>query len=136
MCPLSRRNPRPCRRGWGVCPLSRRYPRPCPGGGGALNNWVQYCKELMCFAQGHKTVPCVGIEPGTSLHNRSPGNIHTWIICTLQGWVSCRSIRTLDPCPGGTRSQNVNLHQTRFNCSKSITSQLNIISLHSRMVLT
>ena len=27
----------------------------------------QYCRELMCLAQGHNTVPLVGIEPRTSL---------------------------------------------------------------------
>ena len=26
----------------------------------------QYCRELMCLAEGHKTVPLVGIEPRTS----------------------------------------------------------------------
>ena len=26
----------------------------------------QYCRELMCLAQGHNTVPLVGIEARTS----------------------------------------------------------------------
>ena len=31
-----------------------------------LLGFNQYCRELMCFAQVHNTVPLVGIEPRTS----------------------------------------------------------------------
>ena len=31
-----------------------------------LPGFNQYCRELMCIAQGHNMVPLVGIEPGTS----------------------------------------------------------------------
>ena len=31
-----------------------------------LPGFNQYCRELMCLAQGHNTVPPVGIEPRTS----------------------------------------------------------------------
>ena len=30
-----------------------------------LSGFNQYCKELMCLAQGHNSVPLVGIEPRT-----------------------------------------------------------------------
>ena len=31
-----------------------------------LPGFNQYCRELMCLAQGHNTVPPFGIEPRTS----------------------------------------------------------------------
>ena len=31
-----------------------------------LPGFNQYCRESMCLAQGHNTVPLVGIEPRTS----------------------------------------------------------------------